>query len=156
MAIFEHSQNTISSSMFKNSHCSACLSPRPVWENHGPQPPYGLLGPNSATDGLFTPFWDKFYFLIINHQFHVDLEDSTCSHLKGMAFLPLMSSQVLQVWPSARGGSSQPLEMLKMRRGISNCHNDSGVLSKPEVMMLNILQCTRVPTAKNCLTPRAK
>ena len=39
---------------------------------------WGLIQP---LKDYFTPFWDKFYFLIINHQFHVDLEDSTRSHL---------------------------------------------------------------------------
>ena len=77
-------------------------------------------------------------------------------HTLGMAFLPLMSSQVLQGWPSASGGSSQPWMYLKMCRGISSCHNDSGVLSKPEVTMLNILQCTRVSTLQRIVSPKGQ
>ena len=52
----------ISSACSKLSLQCLYLSPRPVWENHGPQPPYGLLGPNSATERLFYTFLEQIWF----------------------------------------------------------------------------------------------
>ena len=67
----------------QNSHCSACTSAlgqsgRTMDLSHL----MGFWGLIQPLMDYFTPFWDKFYFLIINHQFHVDLEDSTRSHLR--------------------------------------------------------------------------
>ena len=70
----------------------------------------GFWGLTQPLKDYFTPFWDKFDFPVLNHQFHVDLEDSTRSYL-GDGLPSLMSCQVPQQWPSARGGSSQPLEV---------------------------------------------
>lgn len=41
----------------------------------------GFWGLTQPLKDYFTRFWGKFDFLVINHQFHVGLEDSTCSHL---------------------------------------------------------------------------
>ena len=156
MAIFEHSQNIISSACSKQSLRCLYLSPRPVRENHGPQPPYGLLGPNSATEGLFYTFLGQILFPNYKPPIPCGLGRFNTFTPWGWPSFPSCPLKSFRGGPQLGVGPPSPWKYLKMHRGISNCHNDSGVLSNPEVMMLNILQCTRVShTAKNYRTPRA-
>ena len=100
------------------------------------------MGPRLRPKDHFTPFEGQFDFPVLNHQFHVDSEDSTCSHLGDglLSFTPCVKS--LSSGPQPGVGPPRPWKCLEMYRGISDCFSDSRVLSGPGVRMLNTLQCT--------------